>query len=243
MASSVNAGKTALFEGESFREFYEFTERRILGALRSGDTLLDIGCGDGLLTERLVALGALKRAVGVEKKQSAINAALRRASCPACSFLAGDAEDVAFIRSLGKFDVILLRTVAHHFKNPLASLRVFQRMLKPRGRLILIDIDRESAFLEIFAIPLTLIITWVAVCRCIGIRKGLRAVRDMRYPSKDWREHRRVDIAHRKTIGWYKYSDIKKKLQHEFPGARYGRIGAFLGLGGVHFMVYEQEHD
>jgi 2-polyprenyl-3-methyl-5-hydroxy-6-metoxy-1,4-benzoquinol methylase len=43
---------------------------------QSGERILDLGCGDGALTEKLVALGA--QVVGIDNSQDMIAAALRR---------------------------------------------------------------------------------------------------------------------------------------------------------------------
>jgi len=86
------------------------------------------------------------------------------------------------------------------------------------------------------------VITWAFVARTIGLRQAWKAILGMKYPSKEWRQHRATDIRHRQAIGWYYYRCIRAKLQAAFPAAEIGRIASCLGLGGVHYMIYEKRN-
>lgn len=237
MSAALNEDE--LFVGPVLLDFYAFTEPFILQQLRAGDRLLDIGCGDGRLTKKLSRQADLASVVGVDVKKAAIVAAQRNVETNE-SFLLGNGEDIEWLASLGTSDVIFSRTVLHHFENPPRTLLELASLLPPRGRLILLDLDRESACWDILGFPLTVMITWVRVLITSGLRKGLSIIRRMKYPSHEWRQHRAQDVVHRKAIGWYSFRDIRRKLSEAFPSAKIGRLASFCGLGGLHYMVYEK---
>jgi SAM-dependent methyltransferase len=203
---------------------------------------LDVGCGDGKLALALLATTPSASVVGVDTRCKAIQAA-RSLAAPSVNaeFWAGDAEDLDWIGRFGSFDVILARTSLHHFHDPITALRGYAAMLREHGRLILIDLDRESACATVLGFPVTLLITWRTVLRTLGWKRGWAAIRGMRYPSKEWRQHRATDVVHRKKIGWYCFRDIRAKMESVFPSARIGRLASWRGLGGVHYMVYEKQ--
>ena len=68
---------------------------------QSGELILDLGCGDGVLTERIVAAGA--RAIGIDSSVEMIEAARRRG----IDAFVGDAETLDLERQaerFGRFD-------------------------------------------------------------------------------------------------------------------------------------------
>jgi ubiquinone/menaquinone biosynthesis C-methylase UbiE len=229
-----------LFLGESLQLFYAFTEPLILRWLRPGDRMLDVGCGDGKLAVTLLWKASLGRVTGIDIREDAIEAARLSIRDEGAKFICGNAEDIDWVRTLGPFDVILTRTALHHFYDPIAALVEFSKMLPENGRLILIDIDRESACWDVFGFPLTLLITWTFVVRTLGLLAATEAIKGMKYPGKAWRSHRAADVAHRQAIGWFCYRDIRNKLESAFPAAMIGRMASVCGFGGVHYMVYEK---
>ena len=232
-----------LFLGDNLQEFYAFTEPWISGKLRRGDRMLDVGCGDGKLAMRLSKVVGLGEVVGFDVRETAIGMARSRAAGANMQFVHRDAQDFDTVRALGTFDVVLARTSLHHFRDPIAALKEYSSILNTGGRLLLVDIDRESACCSILGFPVTLLITWVTVLRTLGWRRGWTAIRGMKYPSREWREHRMVDVAHRKKTGWYRFSDIKAKIRAAFPGAEVDRLASWGGLGGVHCMAYTKPQD
>ncbi|HVO25794.1 MAG TPA: methyltransferase domain-containing protein [Candidatus Margulisiibacteriota bacterium] len=96
-------------------------------APQAGEHLLDVGCGDGALTEKFVALGCT--VVGVDGSAPQIAAA--RARGLDCRVM--DAEQLAFV---GEFDAVFSNAALHWMKRADAVIAGVWRALKPGGRFV-----------------------------------------------------------------------------------------------------------
>lgn len=118
--------------------------------LKSGESVLDIGCGTGVLT-RLAALavGPEGLAVGIDPAARMIEVAKKNAAAEGsrARFRLGVAEDLSF--EDGGFDCVLSSAMLHHIPQDLKVkvLSEVNRVLKPGGRLVLVDVDRPTVFL------------------------------------------------------------------------------------------------
>ncbi len=96
-------------------------------APRPGERLLDLGCGDGPLTEKLAALGL--DVVGVDSSPEQVAAAKARGLDARC--VAG--QDLAFDR---EFDAVFSNAALHWMQDPDAVIDGVWRALKPGGRFV-----------------------------------------------------------------------------------------------------------
>lgn len=95
---------------------------------RSGERILDLGCGDGALTERLVALGA--QVVGIDGSPDMIAAALQRG----IDARVMDARTLVFEN---EFDAVFSNAVLHWIKDdPDAPIAGAFRALRVGGRFV-----------------------------------------------------------------------------------------------------------
>lgn len=85
-------------------------------AIKSGDRVLDIGCGSGALLEQAVSGGAA--AVGVDISDVMVAAARRRVA--EATVLLADAQ-TADLRALGPFDRVVSRFGVMFFEDPVAA--------------------------------------------------------------------------------------------------------------------------
>jgi trans-aconitate methyltransferase len=93
-----------------------------------GERILDLGCGDGALTEKLVATGAV--VTGIDSAPDMIAAAKRRG-------LDARIMDVRAITFANEFDAVFSNAALHWIKDdPNAPLAGVFRALKPGGRFV-----------------------------------------------------------------------------------------------------------
>ncbi len=109
-----------------------------------GQRIVDVGCGEGALVEALVAAGY--DAEGVEPGALAIAAARQRA--PHLRFQQSGAEQLPFDDSA--FDVVAMVNALHHVPQPGMQLALgeMRRVLKPTGRLVVIEPSITGSFFE-----------------------------------------------------------------------------------------------
>ena len=121
--------------------WFAATEARLVAGVRAraGERVLEIGCGEGgnLHHVRESASGALLFGVDF----SAAKAAFAQKATGART-AAADATRLPFRD--GSFDVILIRDLLHHLPDRTAALREAHRVLKPHGRLTLVEPNRRS---------------------------------------------------------------------------------------------------
>ena len=94
---------------------------------RPGERVLDVGCGDGALTEKLVAAGC--RVVAIDASPDQVRAARDRG-------LDARVADVTALGFDGEFDAVFSNAVLHWVRDPDAALHSIHRALAPGGRLV-----------------------------------------------------------------------------------------------------------
>jgi len=97
--------------------------------LRSGDRLLDVGCGPGYLASAAADRGAA--VVGVDFSAAMIREARRRS--PALDFRRADAMSLPF--APGSFDRVTMGFTVPHLSDPERAFAEARRVLTPGGRL------------------------------------------------------------------------------------------------------------
>jgi ubiquinone/menaquinone biosynthesis C-methylase UbiE len=103
----------------------------------SGDTLLDVGCGDGL-----IAFGALQRGARVvfsDVSQELLDVCREiAAGDERCTFVQADATDLSAIAD-ASVDAVTLRSVLIYVAERERAFAEFHRVLKPGGKLSLFE--------------------------------------------------------------------------------------------------------
>jgi trans-aconitate methyltransferase len=96
-------------------------------APQPGERVLDLGCGDGVLTERLVQAGC--SVVGVDSSPEQVEAARARG----LDARVGRAEDLGFV---GEFDAVFSNAALHWVRDAGIAARSVFLALKPGGRFV-----------------------------------------------------------------------------------------------------------
>ncbi len=99
--------------------------------LKGDETILDIGCGDGKITQRL-SKATTSRVVGVDKSKSMIDLASK--SYPNITFICLDATKLNFEK---EFDIVFSNAVLHWIDDHRSLLQGIKEALKPDGRALL----------------------------------------------------------------------------------------------------------
>jgi ubiquinone/menaquinone biosynthesis C-methylase UbiE len=110
----------------------------LLPFLKSGQDLLDVGCGPGNITRDLASRVAPGRVVGIDASAAVIETA--RGSGPGpVRFEVGDVYALAMPDA--SFDVVHAHQVLQHLSDPVAALREMRRVLRPGGVVAARDSD------------------------------------------------------------------------------------------------------
>jgi arsenite methyltransferase len=113
-------------------------------APRLGEAVADIGCGPGLLALEIAeAVGSQGRVLGVDASTAMVAIANRRCA-PAGNVTVEVADAVRLPGGDGMFDALVCTQVLEYVPDVPAALQEFLRLLRPGGRLLLMDTDWES---------------------------------------------------------------------------------------------------
>jgi demethylmenaquinone methyltransferase/2-methoxy-6-polyprenyl-1,4-benzoquinol methylase/phosphoethanolamine N-methyltransferase len=122
-----------------------------LAAIAPGDSVLEVGCGTGALTQRARArVGPDGRVCGIDPSAEMIAVARGKAARAGVDidFRVASIEALPFEDD--SFDVVLSSLMMHHLPGDLksAGLAEVGRVLKQGGRLLIVDFKRPSGFLS-----------------------------------------------------------------------------------------------
>ena len=114
----------------------------LLPHLKSGDSLLDVGCGPGTITMDLAELVAPGHVVGIDRSNEVIERAREAAEARALSNLSFEVGDVYHLEfEDDSFDVVYAHQVLQHLSDPTRALREMRRVLRDGGWLAVRDGD------------------------------------------------------------------------------------------------------
>jgi len=115
-------------------EFPKGKLSRIVSLVKDGQDILDVGCGDGALAQRLVTKSKKNRIVGIEvEKTRAVEAGKFMKEV-----LVADVEDQNTFELISEtFDVIVFSEVLEHCRAPERILERAKKLLKGEGYVII----------------------------------------------------------------------------------------------------------
>jgi 2-polyprenyl-6-hydroxyphenyl methylase/3-demethylubiquinone-9 3-methyltransferase len=124
-----------------------------------GRTILDIGCGAGLLSEPLSRLGA--RVTGLDPAPSAIAAARAHAEATGAelTYRAGTVEDLA--AEGAQFDAVLAMEVVEHVEDVSAFVATAAGLVAPGGILCLSTLNRTAKSFALAIVGAEYVLRWL----------------------------------------------------------------------------------
>lgn len=114
----------------------------LLPHLKSGDRVLDLGCGPGTITADLAARVSPGRVTALEITDAALDLAraeIARRELTTVDFVVGDVHRLEFADDT--FDVVHAHQVLQHVADPVAALREMRRVTRPGGVVAVRDSD------------------------------------------------------------------------------------------------------
>jgi ubiquinone/menaquinone biosynthesis C-methylase UbiE len=116
------------------------------GRTREPFDLLDVGCGTGTFAAMVSGAGLPAKIVGLDYAASMCRMAHQKARAASATdrvrFLNGDSEHLPF--AAGSFDVITCSNSFHHYPHPDLAVQEMHRVLRPGGRLVILDGFRDN---------------------------------------------------------------------------------------------------
>lgn len=108
----------------------------------SGKSVIDIGCGGGILTESIARLGG--HVTGIDMSQGAINVANlhQMESNVQVEYLLSTAEKIAENRP-GNYDIVTCMEMLEHVPDPSAVIQACSTLVKPNGDIFFSTLNRN----------------------------------------------------------------------------------------------------
>ena len=114
------------------RKRVDFIARVLQSSLPSHAKVLDVGCGNGVISRHLGRLGF--DVLGIDVSEKTIAQAKAATTLPNVKFETRSAEDL--VASGETYDAVICSEVLEHLQDPGALLKVLHQSLKPDGKLI-----------------------------------------------------------------------------------------------------------
>jgi 2-polyprenyl-3-methyl-5-hydroxy-6-metoxy-1,4-benzoquinol methylase len=137
-----------------------------------GIRMLDVGCGRGLILNRLAALYPRSRFVGMDLSRDAITYAREvasRAGRDNIEFAAGDLSDFDKTAEPESFDFITTFDAIHDQARPLNVLKGIRRALKPDGVYLMQDISGSSHIHKDIEHPIGTFLYTISCMHCMTV--------------------------------------------------------------------------
>ena len=151
-ASANTSQLVKYLERSNLAPLARFSRAQLIRLLqpRSGEHILDVGCGIGYSTQAIATqVGKKGRVVGIDSSRTMIEECLKRSS-PLHSnlnFRVADAHLLPFARDT--FDACLAVSTLIHLDDPRKALGEILRVLKPGGRFAVLEPDWDTFVLEV----------------------------------------------------------------------------------------------
>jgi ubiquinone/menaquinone biosynthesis C-methylase UbiE len=124
--------------------------------LASTDRVLDVACGTGEFERIVLAEHPTQHIVGIDLSEPMVAIAQQKAQAfPQVSFQVATASALPFADH--QFDVVVCANAFHYFDNPIVALMEMKRVLKPTGKVVILDWCRDFFLCQVCDVVLKLL--------------------------------------------------------------------------------------
>jgi ubiquinone/menaquinone biosynthesis C-methylase UbiE len=129
-------------------EDFKALARRVAEDLAPGSSVLEVAPGPGFFAVELAKLGSY-RITGLDISKSFVDIARRNAKQARVEvdFRQGNASNMPFVNE--SFDFLLCRAAFKNFSEPARAVQEMCRVLRPGGRVLIIDLRRDASRREV----------------------------------------------------------------------------------------------
>jgi ubiquinone/menaquinone biosynthesis C-methylase UbiE len=137
------------YERNTAKDMAEFRQLagRIAGLLPAGSKILEVAPGPGFLAVELARRGFAVTGLDISKTFVEIARKNAEVAGVGARFEQGNAAQMPFADR--SFDFLVCRAAFKNFADPLGALKEMQRVLKPGGRGLIIDLRRDASMTDI----------------------------------------------------------------------------------------------
>lgn len=132
--------------GSEFKPLHDINPLRLdfidQEARLEGKRVLDVGCGGGILSESMVARGAIVTAIDASDAPIAVAKLHQRESGSSVDYRKATAEEMVETGS-GPFDVVTCLELLEHVPDPFSVVNACASLLAPGGRIFIATINRN----------------------------------------------------------------------------------------------------
>ncbi|MBI4973947.1 methyltransferase domain-containing protein [Candidatus Roizmanbacteria bacterium] len=110
---------------------------------KPNSSLLDVGCGSGILIQKLLSLNRNMKLYGLDITPKMVEVAKKKfKNNPNVEITQGSAINMPYENN--SFDYVTCASSFHHHPDPLQSVKEMVRVLKPGGKLLILDMCIEG---------------------------------------------------------------------------------------------------
>jgi 2-polyprenyl-3-methyl-5-hydroxy-6-metoxy-1,4-benzoquinol methylase len=139
------------------------------GRLTRGLDVLDVGCGAGRALMRMAEMYPASRFAGHDVSEEAIGLARAEASRREISNVRFEVRDVAEIRDVAAYDLVLAFDAIHDQARPADVLRGIAASLRPEGAFLMQDISGSSHLHEDVNHPFAAFLYTISCLHCMSV--------------------------------------------------------------------------
>jgi len=137
--TELNQQQEAIYQRDQYakggigRRHWDKRDQTALNLVRPTDqTIVDIGCGEGVTLEKIHRLFPERKVVGIDTLPENVDICKRHG----CRAVQGDVNNLPFLSK--SIDFVLFMEVIEHLEHPEKAIQEIRRILVPGGRLVIV---------------------------------------------------------------------------------------------------------